>query len=116
MGRTKKNLASEPSRKLRPAISPEARENQMISLAYDAAERQLLEGTATSQVIVHFLKLGTEKEKLERERIAKENKLLEAKVDLIESAKHSEELYAEALAAMKAYSGRKDDEDDEDLQ
>lgn len=115
MGRTKKITASEPSRKLRPAISPEARENQLISLAYDEAERQLREGNATSQVIVHFLKLATEKEKLERERIVKENKLLEAKVDLIESAKHSEELYAEALAAMKAYSGRKEEDDDEDI-
>jgi hypothetical protein len=67
------------TRRLRPALSPEARENQMIALAIDLAEKQLIEGTASSQVITHFLKLGTTKTELEKEKLRKENSLLETK-------------------------------------
>lgn len=90
----------------RRATTPEARENQLISLAVDLAEKQLREGTASSQVISHYLKLGTSREQLEQERLRRENKLLEARVEAIESQKRVEELYAEALTAMKVYSGR----------
>lgn len=100
-----KVTSTEPPRKVRPALTPEARENQMISLAVDLAERQLLDGTASSQVITHYLKLGTVREQLERERLEKENALLVAKVDALQSAKRSEELFQEAIAAMKRYSG-----------
>lgn len=104
------------SRKIKPALSPEARENQMISLAVDLAERQLIEGTASSQVITHYLKLGTTKEQLEREKLEKENELLRAKTEALQSAQHIEELYADAIKAMRSYSGEENyDEDDSDL-
>lgn len=89
----------------RPATTPEGRENQLISLASDLAERQLIDGTASSQVITHFLKLGTTREKLEQERLQRENLLLSAKVDQIQSAKRIEELYETALDAMRQYAG-----------
>lgn len=95
-----------PSRSRRPALTPDARENQMISLAVDLAERQLEEGTASSQVITHFLKLGSSKERLEREKLEEENKLLRAKTENLQSQKRVEELYAEALTAMRRYSGQ----------
>jgi len=90
---------------LRPATSPEDRENQLISLASDLAEKQLREGTASSQVQVHFLKLGTTRERLEQERLQNENLLLAAKVDQLRSAKKVEELYDKALRAMREYQG-----------
>ena len=108
MAKVKNTSSSGSQRKIRPAITPEARENQMIALAVDLAEKQLMEGTASSQVITHFLKLGTTKAELEREKLANENKLLQAKTEAIESAKKVEELYANAISAMKIYSGQGD--------
>ena len=96
---------SEVTQPTRPALTPEARENQMISLAMDLVEQRLKNGTASSQETTHFLKLATVKEKLEREQLAKENELTQAKIDAIKSAKHTEELYADALKAMRSYSG-----------
>lgn len=92
--------------KRRPATTIEGRENQLISLAIDLAEKQLQEGTASSQVITHYLKLGSTKERLEKEKLEKENELLAAKTESIQSAKRVEELYQEALNAMKTYSGQ----------
>ena len=92
-------------RKIRPALTPEARENQMISLAIDLAQKQLIEGTASSQVITHFLKLGSSREKLEQETMKKNQELIEAKREQLESEKRTEELYKDALAAMRTYSG-----------
>ena len=83
----KKEKNSKCERKIRPALTPEARENQMIALAVDLAEKQLLEGTASSQVITHYLKLGTTKEKLEREILEKQKALIEAKTENLQSAK-----------------------------
>lgn len=103
MGKVKSEKSQ---RSMRPGLTPESRENQMISLAVDLAERQLREGTASSQVITHFLKLGTTKAELEKEKIAHENKLLQAKTEQIESAKRTEELYANAISAMRRYSGQ----------
>lgn len=103
--------SSSSKNKRRPALSPEARENQMISLAVDLAEKQLQEGTASSQVITHFLKLGTTRAELEKEKLAKENELLEAKTKAIQSAERVEELYLNALNAMKNYSGQGDDDE-----
>ncbi len=114
MAKKKTSLTSEPVRKIRPAISPDARENQLISLAVDLAEKQLLEGTASAQVITHYLKLGTAKERLERDKLEKENELLRAKTEAIKSAQRVEELYTNALNAMRAYSGNGVD-DDSDL-
>lgn len=82
-----------------------AREKQLINLAMDVAEEQMLNGTATSQVITHFLKLGTEAEQLHREKIRNENALLRAKVEQIEAQTRIEELYLEATKAMKKYTG-----------
>lgn len=97
-----------------PATTPEARENQLIANAYDLAERQIREGKASSQVITHFLKLGTSRERLEQERIRGENELLKAKVENLASAGRSEELYKNALTAMRRYQGHPDEvlEDD----
>lgn len=94
------------TKKMRPAFTPEARENQMIALAVDLAEQQLRDGTASSQVITHYLKLGSTREKLERERLIEENKLLKAKTENLQSMKKVEELYAEALRAMRNYGGQ----------
>ena len=101
------------NRKIRPATTPEARENQMISLAVDLAEQQLLDGTASSQVITHYLKLGTMKEKIEREILEKQKELIEAKTENLQSAKRIEELYTDALNAMRNYNGHKPDEVDD---
>lgn len=95
----------------RPAASPEEREAQLISLATDLAERQLLDGTAKSQVIVHYLKLGSTKERLEKEILEQQRELMAAKTEAIQSAKHMEELMANAMAAFRKYSGNGDEED-----
>ena len=92
-------------RRGRPAKTPEERENQLISLASDLAEKQLAEGTASSQVISHFLKLGSSRERLEQQRLSQENHLLQAKADQLASQKRVEELYADALEAMRSYTG-----------
>lgn len=97
--------------KIRPALTPEARENQLISLAVDLAEQQLREGTASSQVITHYLKLGSTREKLERERLEEENKLLRAKTENLQSMKEVEMLYKEALSAMRNYAGQGDSDE-----
>lgn len=93
-------------KKMRPALSPEARENQMIALAVDLAEQQLRDGTASSQVITHYLKLGSTKEKIEKEILEKQKDLITAKTESIQSRKEIKELYMEALKAMKSYSGQ----------
>ncbi len=92
-------------RRRRPATSPEQRESELISYAADLAEEQILGGTASSQVITHFLKLGSSREKLEQQRIAHENELLQVKREAMESQKRVEELYMQALDAMRSYSG-----------
>lgn len=89
-----------------PATTPEGRENRLIALAVDVAERQLLDGTASAQVITHYLKLGTTRERLEQAKLQRENELLEARVEAIKSAKEIGELYSQALAAMRVYSGQ----------
>ena len=94
-----------------PARSLEARENQMISLAVDLAEQQLRDGTASSQVITHYLKLGSTKERLEKEKLIQENKVLKAKAEAYTSSKETAELYKNALDAMRRYSGNTKDMD-----
>lgn len=97
--------------KRRPALNPDSREQQLIAAAVDLAEKQLLEGTASSQVITHYLKLGSSKERLEKEKLEEENKLLRARTEALKSAKRQEELFEEAIKAMRHYSGR-DEMDD----
>lgn len=112
MAKVKNHSAS--SKKMRPALTPEARENQMISLAVDLAEQQLRDGTASSQVLTHFLKLATVKERLELKKLESDIKVQEAKAKAYESAEETKAMYAEALKAMRTYSGHGDSyEDDE---
>ena len=113
MARTKKNDMSK-TPKIRPALTPEARESQLISLAVNLAEQQLLDGTASSQVITHFLKLGTEKAKLEQEKLRQETAMMKAKTESLQSSKHIEELYANAIEAMQRYKGYSNDEEYEE--
>lgn len=88
-----------------PARTPEARENQLQDVAYDLAEEQMRSGTASSQVITHFLKAGSMRERLEQQRIAHEIELMEVKKQQLEGQTRMEELYSEAIVAMKSYSG-----------
>lgn len=89
-----------------PATTPEMRENQLIALAVNLAEQQLRDGTASSQVITHYLKLGSTKEKLEKEILERKRDLISANTDSLHSSKRVEELYAEAIEAMKHYGGK----------
>ena len=107
------NTPSSGSKNYRRASTPEGRENQCIALAMDLAEEQLRNGTASSQVITHFLKLGSSREKIEKEMLEEQKKLVAAKTEAIESAKRVEELYKDALKAMRHYSGQSDNEEDE---
>lgn len=112
MARRKPIEPTSSRRKLPPATSPEAREKQLIAMAYDLAEQRLANGTATSQEIVHFLRLGSIKEKKELEMMEKKNELMTAKTEALQSAKRIEELYSDAIKAFASYQGV-DPEDDE---
>lgn len=92
-----------------PALTPEARENQLIAEAIDLAEKQITEGTASSAVICHYLKLGSTKAKLENEKLQEENKLLRARTEALESQKNVEQLYKDAITAMSEYRGVNDE-------
>lgn len=108
MAKVKDKTPPEPSPKSRPAIDPEARQNQLIALAVDCAEKQLRDGTASSQVITYYLKQGSMQAKLEIERLKAETALQMAKVEQLKSEKRSEELIEEALKAFKNYAGQGD--------
>lgn len=114
---TKKNENNRKVQKTRPAMTPEARENQIIAMAIDLAEEQIANGTASSQVITHFLKLGSSRAELEKQKLIEENKLLQAKTDDINNRKRYDELVEEAMNAFKIYSGQQecDINDDEML-
>lgn len=100
-----------PTMPKRPALSPDSREGQLISYAVDLAEKQLLEGTASSQVITYYLKLGSSKERLEKEILEKQKELMDAKTQNLKSAERIEKLYKDALDAMRSYSGNGDSDD-----
>lgn len=106
-----KSSIEEPKKSIRPALTPEARENQLISLAVDLVEQRLLDGTASSQETTHFLKLGSMKNRLEMKKLEEENRLLQAKTEALQSAKKQEELFEEAIKAMRRYSGNGDSDD-----
>lgn len=112
MGRTVAKTSQGSQRKQRPGRTPEARENQIIAQAYDLAEQQIMSGTASSQVITHFLKLGSTREKLEKEIKLEEKKLLVAKTESLQSQKQVEMMYKDALNAMRTYSGAGNDNED----
>jgi len=106
MGARKKSSDDQPRK--RPAATLEGREAQLIAQAITLAERQLQEGTASAQVISHYLKLGSSRERLEQERLARENELLRVKAEAMESAKEIQALYQEALSAMRTYAGQEE--------
>ena len=112
MAKAKKADSAKTTRKIRPALTPEARENQMIALAVDLVEQRLLDGTASSQETTHFLKLGSMKNRLEMEKLQEENRLLKARTEALQSAKRVEELYSEAIKAMRRYSGQGSDDNE----
>lgn len=118
MAKVKQSSAQMPIYEAPPSGTVDGRENQLIALAVDLAEKQLREGTASAQVITHYLKLGSTKERMEKEMMAEQIKLLTAKTEALKSAKHVEELYSEAMAAFRRYSGQYDemDNNDEDVQ
>ena len=112
MGKVKQKASKDGSSMMRPALTPEARENQLISLAVDLAEKQLREGTASFQVITHYLKLGSTKERIEKEILEKQKDLIDAKTQNLKSIERQEQMYAEALKVFRGYSGHGDEEDD----
>lgn len=111
MAKAKVTNSSNPQRKMRPALTPEARENQMISLAMDLAEQQLRDGTASSQLITEFVKRGSTKARLEKEILAEQKELMAAKTENLRSAQRIEELYADAIKAMRNYAGHGESDD-----
>lgn len=106
----------EPPPLRRPATTPQAREHELIELSVDLAERQLREGTASAQVISHYLKLGSSRERLEQQRLELENELIGEKIETLKAQARIEELYANAISVMRAYSGQEPEgaEDDYD--
>lgn len=113
MAKVNTKKSSDKSSKIRPALTAEARENQLIYLATDLAEQQLRDGTASSQVITHYLKLGSTKERIEKEILEKQKELISAKTEALQASKRVEELYANAISAMRKYSGNGEEEEDE---
>lgn len=101
------------NRNMRPALTPEAEENQLISLSIELAKKQLIDGTASSQVITHFLQLASSKKKLEYEKMELEKDLLIAKTEALKQGKKIEELYNNAIQAMRVYSGNEYDRNEE---
>lgn len=97
----------------KPSMTVEGRESQLVALAVDLAEKQLREGTASSQVITHYLKIGSTREKQEKEKLQEEIKLLKAKTENLESLRNMEDLYKRALDSMREYSGKIDDDDED---
>ena len=101
--------------KLPPDLTNESAERRCISSAYDLAQKQLAEGTASPSVIVHFLKMGTAQAELERAKLEKETELLGARKVAIEEGERTKDLIEEAMKAFKSYNGlSSDDEEDED--
>ncbi|MBO7451194.1 MAG: hypothetical protein J6U54_12600 [Clostridiales bacterium] len=115
MGKRSKSEPDPPiTRRIRRATTPEERENQLIAMAVDRAEQRLMDGTATAQEIIHFLRLGSLKTQLEMEKLKKENLLLTAKTDAINDERKDKEMFAKAIAAMTSYRPPTDDEEDEE--
>lgn len=108
MGRQKQNNGESRSVNIRPAVTPEAEDSQMVSLATRLAKERLMNGTASSQEIVFFLKQGSVQAKLEQDRLVEENKLLKAKTEALERAARSETDYGEVIRALKRYRGEED--------
>lgn len=111
----KKSDPISPKKYERPALTAEARENQLVSLAMDLAEKRMREGKATSQEIVYFLKAGSPDEKLKRELLQAQSELAKAKADAIKAEQQNAEMFAEAIAAFKDYSGESYEDPEQDI-
>ena len=111
MAKAKGSQSSSNVRQIRPALTPEARQNQLIALATDLVEKRLIEGTASSQETTHFLNLATQEAKLKVKILEKQEELISAKTESIKSSQRTEELYRDAIIAMRKYSGGGTDED-----
>ena len=105
----KEQTQKETKKKLPPSRSLEESEQRCIADATRLAEQKLADGTASSQIIMHYLKQGTEKTRLEIEKIKYETELVKAKTEAVKSQQRSEELFAEVVSALKEYSGKTDD-------
>lgn len=114
MARVKSPNPPSNRKQIRPALTPEVRENQLISLAIDLVEQRLIDGTASSQETTHFLKLASQKTKLELERQRLENELIQAKTQNLRDQADMKALYADAIAAMRRYGGHDEEYDEED--
>ena len=110
-GKAKNVNTREPPLGSRPALDPQARENQLVAKAVDLAEQQLANGTASSQVITHYLKLASPSEKKKAELLDKQVQLIDAKIDALKSSAKIEELYAGAMKAMRSYGGQDEPDD-----
>jgi hypothetical protein len=108
MGNTRRKpvVTAPVTRRRKPATTPEERENQLIAAAVDLAERQIEDGSASAQVVTHFLKLGSTRERMEQDKLRAEHELLMKRIETADATKHVEELYSEALNAMRVYSGQ----------
>lgn len=113
MKKPKPGNSSEDDQQMRPGLTLESRENQLVSLAVDLAEKQLRDGTASSQVISHYLKIGSTREQSEKKILAKQCELMDAKISAMKSAEQLDAVYKEALKAMRIYSGGEDPEDED---
>jgi len=111
--RPAKDLGGYDQPSMTPAMTPEDQEDQLISLAVDLAIKRLQEGTASNQLVSELIKLGTTKERLAKEKLQRENEMLKAKTEALEAAKDNGRMYAEAIAAMRTYSGYSEVDDDE---
>lgn len=114
MAKVKAASSSTASTKTRPALTPEAEENEMISLAVNLVRQRLIDGTASSQETTHYLKQSTAKSRYELELIKAQTAMTIAKKEAMDSQKRSEERYAQAIKAFKTYSGHGADEDEYD--
>ena len=108
--KTKQKVVEGSMKRQTPAITPEGREDQMIAYAINLAEEQLRNGTASSQVITHYLKLGSMKEKYEMQRLKEEIKLLTAKTEAIKADRERNDLYTQVIEAIRTYTPHGADE------
>jgi hypothetical protein len=111
VGKARGSSPSNSSRKIRPPLTPEAEENQLISLATDLVKQRLIDGTASSQETTHFLKLGSSKARVEKEILERQRDLIVAKTEALQAANRIEELYTDAINAMRRYSGHGDSDE-----
>lgn len=111
MAKTRVVSSTSPTRKRRPSIDPEVRENQLVALAVDLVEKRLIEGTASSQETTHFLKLATQKSRLENKLLEAQTEMAIAKKEALQSQKRQEEMFAEAIKAFRNYSGQGDSDE-----